>query len=85
MPPDLKPEAREAVAAALAEGGWASPAISVRVNGPGTPWHEDDLRAIAAAARLASVIVPKVESAADLGTAEGLLGDAGGEGAGFRR
>ena len=84
VPPELKPEAREAVAAALAEGGWASPAISVRVNGPGTPWHEDDLRAIAAAARLASVIVPKVESPSDLGTAEGLLGDAGGEGAGVQ-
>ncbi len=74
VPPDLKPEARDAVAAALAEDGWRSPSISVRVNGTATPWHEDDLRAIATASRLASVIVPKVEDAADLATAEELLG-----------
>ncbi len=75
MPPELKPEAREAVAAALAEEGWASPSISVRVNGPGTPWHEDDLRAVAAAPRLSSVIVPKVEAPEHLGRAEELLGE----------
>ncbi|MGZ8666498.1 MAG: HpcH/HpaI aldolase/citrate lyase family protein [Solirubrobacterales bacterium] len=78
VPPDLKPEARDAVAAALAEDGWLSPSISVRINGPATPWHEDDLRAIGTAPRLASVIVPKVEDAADLGTAEELLGGSAG-------
>ena len=71
VPADLKAEARGAVAAALAAEGWSSPSISVRVNGPATPWHEDDLRAIAAAPRLASVIVPKVETAEDLGHRRG--------------
>jgi citrate lyase subunit beta / citryl-CoA lyase len=74
VPPDLKTEARDAVAAALAEDDWHSPSISVRVNSAATPWHGDDLRAIATAPRLASVIVPKVEDAADLATAEELLG-----------
>ena len=78
VPPDLKHEARDAVAAALAEQDWESPSISVRVNGPGTPWHEDDLRAIAATPQLSSVIIPKVESAENLGRAEELLGEAGG-------
>ncbi len=84
VPPDLKQEARDAVAAALTEEGWESPSISVRVNGPATPWHEDDLRAIAGSGRLASVIVPKVESAADLRRAESLLSEADREGAGLQ-
>jgi citrate lyase subunit beta/citryl-CoA lyase len=78
VPPDLKPDARDAVAAALAEDGWLSPSISVRINGPATPWHEDDLRAIAPSPRLASVIVPKVEDPADLAPAEELLGGSAG-------
>ncbi len=78
VPPDLKPEARDAVAAALAEKGWKSPSISVRVNGPATPWHEDDLRAVGVAAGLGSVIVPKVEDPDDLATAEELLGGSAG-------
>jgi citrate lyase subunit beta/citryl-CoA lyase len=74
VPPDLKAEARDAVAIALGEEGWESPSISVRVNGPATAWHEDDLQAIGSAPRLASVIVPKVEAPDDLATAEKLLG-----------
>jgi citrate lyase subunit beta/citryl-CoA lyase len=43
--------------------------VHVRVNGRGTPHHEDDLRAVAAAASasaVSAVVVPKVESADDL-------------------
>lgn len=67
VPPELKLEARAAVAEALREGAWKAASVSVRVNGFGTPWLEDDLVAIGSAGeRLASVVVPKVESAAEL-------------------
>ncbi|MFN8160595.1 MAG: CoA ester lyase [Solirubrobacterales bacterium] len=77
VPPDLKDEARSEVAEALATGAWSSASVSVRVNGPGTPWHEADMGAIAARSRLASVIVPKVEDPAELEAAESLLGEGG--------
>lgn len=61
--PAAKLEARAAVAAALAD--WRGGAVAVRVNAPGTPWHDDDVRTIAAApADPLSLVVPKVESAA---------------------
>lgn len=76
VPPELKEEAREAVAEALSRPGWEAPAVSVRVNGTSTPWYEDDLRAIAAAERLDSVIVPKAEAAADIGRTAAFLEEA---------
>ncbi len=36
--------------------------VQVRVNAPGTPWAEDDLRAVAALGDAVEVRVPKVES-----------------------
>lgn len=78
VPAELKAEARTAVADALARGEFAAASVSVRVNGVETPWFEDDLRAVAnAGERLASVIVPKVESRGDLASAEALLAEAG--------
>jgi citrate lyase subunit beta/citryl-CoA lyase len=58
--PDEKANARDALAAVLAEPAFR-PRRFVRVNAVGTPWHEDDL---AAAVRpgLAGVCVPKVDS-----------------------
>ena len=57
-----KDAAREAVAKAdLAVAG--SPVI-VRVIGPGTPWHDDDVAACIAASGVASVLVPKAEDPA---------------------
>ncbi len=41
---------------------------AVRVNARGTPWWEDDLRTVAAA-RVGVVVLPKVESAEDVGAA----------------
>jgi citrate lyase subunit beta / citryl-CoA lyase len=77
VPADLKPEARGAVADALAGSEWVAATVSVRVNGVATPWFEDDLRAIAAAGdRLDSVVVPKVEGPADLEAAARLLDEA---------
>jgi citrate lyase subunit beta/citryl-CoA lyase len=77
VPANLKPEARGAVADALAGAEWVAATVSVRVNGVATPWFEDDLRAIAAAGdRLDSVVVPKVEGPADLDSAARLLDEA---------
>jgi citrate lyase subunit beta / citryl-CoA lyase len=59
--PDAKADARKRVCEAAASGGYGRREVAIRVNGLDTPWHEDDLRA-AAAAGPAAVVVPKVES-----------------------
>jgi citrate lyase subunit beta/citryl-CoA lyase len=60
--PAAKKLAQEHVADRLAAGGsgW------VRVNSAATAWHRDDLLALGGCAGLRGVVVPKVESAADL-------------------
>ena len=73
--PDAKPAARERVCAAAASGEYGSREVTIRVNGKGTPWHADDLRA-AAAAGPAAVVVPKVDSAAEVHAIERALSDA---------
>jgi citrate lyase subunit beta/citryl-CoA lyase len=45
----------------------------VRVNAVGSPWCHRDLEAVAAIDAVASVVVPKVESRADVGFVERLL------------
>ncbi|GAA1889667.1 HpcH/HpaI aldolase/citrate lyase family protein [Streptantibioticus ferralitis] len=60
--PDAKADARKRVAAAAASGEYGYREVTIRVNGPGTAWHADDLRA-AAEAGPDAVVVPKVESA----------------------
>ena len=60
--PDAKPAARDAVAAALAQGGYGRRELVLRVNALGTEWGLDDLRA-AAHMPLDAVLLPKVESA----------------------
>lgn len=74
--PDAKPEARKRVAAAAASGEYGYREVAVRVNSPGTPWHEDDLRA-AAEAGPDAVVVPKVDSAATVHAVERALEAAG--------
>jgi citrate lyase subunit beta/citryl-CoA lyase len=60
--PDAKAEARERVCEAAASGRYGRREVTIRINGAGTPWHDDDLRAVAAAGP-AAVVVPKVDSA----------------------
>ena len=60
--PDAKETAREAVAAALAQGGYGKRELVLRVNALDTEWGEDDLRA-AASMPLDAVLLPKGESA----------------------
>jgi citrate lyase subunit beta/citryl-CoA lyase len=64
--PDAKPAAREAACAAAASGEYGRRTVTIRVNGIGTEWHDADLEA-AAKAGPAAVVVPKVNSAAEVG------------------
>ncbi|HWB47819.1 MAG TPA: CoA ester lyase [Stellaceae bacterium] len=74
--PDAKPAARDAIAAALAAGGFGRRELVLRVNGLDTAWGADDLRA---AARLPvdAVLLPKVESARRVNEALAVLDRAG--------
>jgi citrate lyase subunit beta/citryl-CoA lyase len=74
--PDAKPEARERVCAAVSGGGYGDRELAIRANGIGTPWHEDDLKAIAAAGPDA-VVVPKVNTADEVRAIEAALDAAG--------
>ena len=60
--PDAKVDARERVCEAAASDRYGRREVTIRANGAGTPWHDDDMRA-AAAAGPAAVVVPKVDSA----------------------
>jgi citrate lyase subunit beta / citryl-CoA lyase len=60
--PDAKADARDRVCEAAASDRYGAREVTIRINGIGTPWHDDDLRA-AAAAGPAAVVVPKVDSA----------------------
>src|SRR3954468_3877939 len=69
-----KEEARETVVAALAEPQWRGVRTSVRVNAPRTPWCHLDVMALAALPDAPeTIVVPKVESPADMAFVERLL------------
>ena len=70
--PDAKAEARERACAMFAGGGYGNREITIRANGIGTPWHDDDLKAIAEAGP-DGVVVPKVNSAAEVHAIEAAL------------
>ena len=74
--PDMKAVARERVAAAVASGGYGHRELTIRVNSADTEWHEDDLRS-AARAGPAGIVVPKVNSAADVAAVERIIEAAG--------
>ncbi|HXP96055.1 MAG TPA: CoA ester lyase [Telmatospirillum sp.] len=74
--PDAKEEARRQVVAAVAAGGYGRREIMIRVNGLGTPWGFDDVRA-AAQSGADGILVPKTESADMLRQVEAVLESAG--------
>ena len=74
--PDAKAEARDRVCAAASSGAYGAREVTIRANGIGTPWHDDDLRAIAAAGP-AAVVVPKINSSDEVHQIEKAL-EAGG-------
>lgn len=70
--PNAKNNARAAVVAALAD--WRGGVVSVRVNAVRSPWCHLDVVALAGLDELpVSIVVPKVEAAADLGFIDRLL------------
>ena len=69
--PDAKPQARAQVAAALRAGGYGRRECVARINALDTPWGLDDARALAAAGADA-VLLPKVESPAQLDAGAGI-------------
>ncbi len=71
--PDRKGVARAALAAARDVIDGAVRPVLVRVNAVGTPWHADDMAAVAALP-LAGVVLPKAESAADVAEAARMTG-----------
>jgi citrate lyase subunit beta/citryl-CoA lyase len=74
--PSSKVEARGRVVEALGAGGFGPREVAVRVNGPSTPWGADDVAAIARA-RTDALVLPKVESAAEVHAAVAALAAAG--------
>ena len=70
--PDAKEAARTRVCAAVDSGGYGHRELTIRVNAMGTRWHTDDLAAVAAAGP-GGVVVPKVNSAADVHAVEAAL------------
>lgn len=74
--PDMKATARDKVAEAVGSGAYGRRELTIRVNAIGTEWHEADVRS-AAAAGPAGVVVPKIDSPADVAAVEALLESAG--------
>jgi citrate lyase subunit beta/citryl-CoA lyase len=74
--PDMKSTAREKVAAAAASGEYGSRELTIRVNGLDTEWCEDDLRS-AAKAGPSGIVVPKINSAADVAKVEAIIESSG--------
>lgn len=74
--PDAKAQARAQVAAALKQGGYGHRECIVRINALDTPWGHDDVVAIAQAGA-GAVLLPKVQSAAQLGALAQALDAAG--------
>jgi citrate lyase subunit beta/citryl-CoA lyase len=74
--PDAKPAAREAACAAAASGDYGRRTLTIRANGIGTEWHDADLAA-AADAGPDAVVVPKVNSADEVGLLVDALEKAG--------
>ncbi len=72
--PDEKENARATLADALTQGGYGSRMRIVRINGLDTQWGEADARA-ATDMDCDAVLLPKVESAAQVDALAGLIGD----------
>jgi citrate lyase subunit beta/citryl-CoA lyase len=74
--PDAKQTAREQLVAAVQGGGYGKRELIMRVNGLDTPWGHADLVA-AAGSGADSVLLPKVNSAAEVRAANNVLEENG--------
>lgn len=75
--PDAKEDARARVCAAAQSGEYGEREVTIRINGIGTAWHEDDLDAVVAA-KPAAIVVPKVNSAGEVRALDVAITAAGG-------
>ncbi len=73
--PDSKVDARRRVCEAVAQNAHGHREVAIRVNGLDTPWHADDIAA-AAEAEPDAVLVPKVNSPAEVHAIERALAKA---------
>jgi citrate lyase subunit beta/citryl-CoA lyase len=74
--PAAKAEARERVCGLIGSGAFGDRLVTIRVNAIGSAWHDGDLEA-AGHAGPAAIVVPKVDSAADVLAVERALELAG--------
>lgn len=74
--PELKTAARTAVLNAISEGAYGDRELVIRVNAADTPWHDDDLQAVAGS-RADAVLLPKVNGPEDVAAAGRTLRTAG--------
>ena len=72
--PDAKVEARGTLKAALKQGGYGNRYKIIRINGLDTEWGAEDIAALRDAPADA-ILVPKVNSAADIDAVQTLLGN----------
>ncbi|HRD77344.1 MAG TPA: CoA ester lyase, partial [Hyphomicrobiaceae bacterium] len=63
--PEAKVEARGRIVASLEAGGFGPREMAVRINGLDTPWGADDLAAVVKA-KPAAILLPKVQSRAEI-------------------
>ena len=74
--PDEKAAARNLVIAAVKQGGFGQREVVIRTNGLETPWGRKDLE-LAIESKADAILLPKVETAADIETTAELLSKAG--------
>lgn len=74
--PGQKEEARSRIVSMLAGGGYGRREIGIRINGVGTAWHEDDVRAFAVSGA-DTIVIPKVETPETVHAVVALMDKAG--------
>jgi len=74
--PDAKSDARARVVAAAGSGDYGVREVTIRVNALGTRWHDDDVAAVATSGADA-MVVPKIDSGADVDRVAAALDRAG--------
>jgi citrate lyase subunit beta/citryl-CoA lyase len=74
--PEAKDVARELACAAVVSGAYGGRELTIRINGLGSPWHENDLAA-ACAAGPAAIVVPKVSTADEVRSLAAAMATAG--------
>ena len=77
--PEAKAGARDNIGSAVRQGGYGHRELVVRVNGPGTPWWAEDVRFVAGL-KVDAILVPKVQTTADIDRLVAALEAAGGGG-----